>query len=73
MGYGNDQLEHCDFDLSDGKSSVPLDTNPAPLFPAHSNGPRFFFFKMPFGFCSPLHLLLMLEFETWPKMVFLER
>lgn len=57
------------FDLSARNSSVSLDTNPTPLFPAGSGAP--WFFKMPFGFCSLPHLLFMQE--TWPEMVFLEK
>lgn len=37
MEYRNDQHEHCNFDLRDGKSIISLDTNPMPLG----------FFKMP--------------------------
>lgn len=32
MGCRNDQHEHCDFDLDDGKDSISLDTNLMTLF-----------------------------------------
>lgn len=54
-----------------GRAAFQLTPIPHPD-PQHALMPLVFF-KMPFGFCSLLHLLLVQEFETWPKVVFLER
>lgn len=66
MGCRNDQHEHCDFDLRDGKGSISLDTNLVTSFPAHASAPQLF--KMLFAFRSPPHLLLRQEDVANPSI-----